>query len=427
MSPAFNPIVLAVATALDLISIISGLTTVISIILFRFRAHDTVAYRSIWIRMSFWLGLTNVLYRGTSYLAKHPSIMMWLAKSETLTRLLFWIFQLCPVMFILLVCTLAYDLQALISVRSTNPSPLAVTTAGTATTAIYFSVDSVDRAKLERVVGRQRYYLPIAMLTSICVTIAALFAPEVQYIPEQRAFVYSFSNNLLFRIICSDMWLIGGLLFCALTVGRTGYHLITGNKGSNDNNAPQQLLFDCHSQSSAQSSTIKLHDISPFSPISPISPLPPPIGITRAYSAPVSANWSSDSVTLDVTEHSAIRSSSAPANSTWPSTDDIDGVYDGPSKEEKTAAANEQLRQQAQFIKTRIFDTNSYKSTIARLMLNPVIPLLTQTLVVASRYYVPPSWEDGEAPEFTVFHAATIMASSQGFLTFIAFLVNPLL
>ncbi|KAJ1981389.1 hypothetical protein H4R34_002097 [Dimargaris verticillata] len=182
---------------LSLLSVVSGVLIMFIVILLRLWQPKVA--RTASFLLSFWIGLSDALYRGTVIVSKQYEYVEQ-HLSDGLVRYLFWSEYFYPVWFVMLTVMIAVDLQLTFihHRRSQNRS-------------------------------FQRYYLPIATLAAFCITIPALFVPDIYWNTEFHGYTWTFGTNTrdsIFVMLGFNIWVALGVVYCAVIVVIIAYRLV---------------------------------------------------------------------------------------------------------------------------------------------------------------------------------------------------------
>ncbi|KAJ1980129.1 hypothetical protein H4R35_001239 [Dimargaris xerosporica] len=182
---------------LCLLSVISGVLIMFIVVLLRLWQPKVA--RTASFLLSFWIGLSDALYRGTVIVSKQYEYVEQ-HLSDALVRYLFWSEYFYPVWFVLLTVMIAVDLQL---------------------TFIH------HRRSQNR--GFQRYYLPIATLAAFCITMPALFVPDIYWNTEFHGYTWTFGSSTrdsMFVMLGFNVWVALGVIYCAVIVVIIAYRLV---------------------------------------------------------------------------------------------------------------------------------------------------------------------------------------------------------
>ncbi|KAJ1980130.1 hypothetical protein H4R35_001240 [Dimargaris xerosporica] len=286
------------------------------------------------IYLSLYIGFADALYRMMALLASWSDFMRSNQDDETWLRICFWSVYFAPVWFVFLTAMITLDLQ------------------------LTFLHPGVPREPF------QRYYLPLATVIPLVISLPALLVPHIRWLPEPSRFGFSFGTsirNKLFGIFCYDLWISLGIAYCLIVVILVIVKLVRG-----------------------------IHYIEAVH----LTSRPSGGGLTTGCqlthlnaTAPAEAT---PTTTVTTSAHTLSQCSAAYCDGHHHST-----AHSRPAQLVKT------LRQSA-----------------IRIMLYPIVPLVCQTLQIVSYRVI--------IDHHRVLHfMATVLCSSQGVLNFIVFLLNP--
>ncbi|KAJ1654565.1 hypothetical protein IWQ61_005527 [Dispira simplex] len=182
---------------LSIMSVIAGTLVMLIVVVLRLR-QPNVARTASFI-LSFWIGLSDALYRGTLVVSKQYEFVES-HLSEALVRYLFWSEYFYPVWFMFLTVMVGLDLQLTFVHHLINPKKF------------------------------QPYYFPAATIFAFMITLPALLVPTIYWNRQIHGFSWTFGSALrdnLFIILGFNIWMGMGVLYCAIIVSIVAHRLIS--------------------------------------------------------------------------------------------------------------------------------------------------------------------------------------------------------
>ncbi|KAJ1949454.1 hypothetical protein IWQ62_006730, partial [Dispira parvispora] len=182
---------------LSIMSVISG--TLVMLIVIVLRLGQPNVARTASFTLSFWIGLSDALYRGTLVVSKQYEFVES-HLSESLVRYLFWSEYFYPVWFMLLTVMVGLDLQLTFIHQLINPKKF------------------------------QPYYFPAATILAFMITLPALLVPTIYWNRQIHGFSWTFGSAMrdnLFIILGFNIWMGMGVLYCAIIVSIVAHRLIS--------------------------------------------------------------------------------------------------------------------------------------------------------------------------------------------------------
>ncbi|KAL1918639.1 uncharacterized protein VTP21DRAFT_2661 [Calcarisporiella thermophila] len=177
----YDTIMVNVPTAILILNILSlvGAGVMMAMVVWLRFTRPEVA-NTISFRLSFWIGLVDVLYRGSYLLRKSYDLLdPFLPTNVWAARIILWTIYVFPLWFAFLTTAIAFDLHLTFIYRRTDVTKFQV------------------------------WYFPLSTISSVIITIPILIVGNLHWDLEKHAVLYNWDlpTGSMLEIFCQDLWL----------------------------------------------------------------------------------------------------------------------------------------------------------------------------------------------------------------------------